>query len=545
MTRSDTAESIDTRERLEREALERSIPERFEQQVRRYPRHIAVKTTTGALTYAALNRAANRVAHTVLARRGEGQEPIALLLPQGVTLVAALLGVLKAGKIYVPLDAAFPPARTAVALEDAGAKLIVTNRELLTRARALADDRAEVLDLDEVDLAQPSENPALAVPPDAFAYIIYTSGSTGEPKGVVETHRNVLRYTRAFGNAWRMSAGDRVLLFSSPSTSGTVAALYPTLLNGATLYPVHPADCQASELADRVMRERITVTVGGAVFRTLAESLPDRARLPDLRMLHFGASALHAPVLERMREHLSPHAVVVNGLSLTEMMAICFDAIHRDTVVEPGLVPVGYPSDDVEILLLDEYGEEVAPREVGEITVKSRYLAPGFWRRPALTRATFLSDPNGGQERIYRTGDLGRFLPDGRLLVLGRKDAQVKVRGYRIELGEVEAAANGLESVREAAVIGVASGDFEGTAICCAVVPEDSSVTTSAAVRTAMRKVLPSYMVPSRWLVLPALPTNANGKIDRRRLRELFDDAYVLQAAHEGDGGALRRGESG
>jgi non-ribosomal peptide synthetase component F len=151
VTRSGTVESIDTRERLEREALERSIPERFEQQVRRYPRHISVKTTTGALTYAALNRAANRVAHTVLARRGEGQEPIALLLPQGVTLVAALLGVLKAGKIYVPLDAAFPPARTAVALEDAGAKLIVTNRELLTRARALAADRAEVLDLDEVD----------------------------------------------------------------------------------------------------------------------------------------------------------------------------------------------------------------------------------------------------------------------------------------------------------------------------------------------------------------------------------------------------------
>jgi len=195
--------------------------------------------------------------------------------------------------------------------------------------------------------------------------------------------------------------------------------------------------------------------------------------------------------------------------------------------------------------VLDEERQPVPPEATGDLYIGGSGLSSGYWRDQVKTNAAFVADPRSPHHgrRLYRTGDRARIDGDGLVYFLGRQDSQIKSRGHRIELGEVEAAANGLESVREAAVVGLASGDFEGTAICCAVVPEDSSVTTSAAVRTAMRKVLPSYMVPSRWLVLPALPTNANGKIDRRRLRELFHDAHVPQAAHEG--GALRRGESG
>jgi amino acid adenylation domain-containing protein len=507
-------------ERFEQEEVEQSVPGRFEQQVRQYPQRIAVKTAKRQITYEALNRAANCIAHTLLDRQGEGQEPVALLLPHDVEMVAAILGVLKAAKIYVPLDAAFPPVRNAVALEDSGAQLIVTGGELLTQARVLARGQQDVLDLDEVDLARPSDNPALAISPDALAYILYTSGSTGEPKGVVENHRNVLHYTMNFTNVWRVVVEDRILLFASYSFSGCVGPLYGALLKGAMLYPVHPAECQASELADRLIRERITIANGGAALRTLVESLQGDIQFPDLRAINSGASALHASTVERMRKHLPPHAIIVNGLSMTEMKAICRYLIDRDTVVEPGLVPVGYPYDDVEILLLDEDGRPVGPLEVGEITVKSRYLAPGFWRRPELTGATFLPDPNGGEDRLYRMGDLGRRLPDGCLFILGRKDSQVKVRGYRVELGEVEAALLSLDGIREVAVLGRTDGHGD-IRLVAYLAPDREPAPTVEWLRSSLLERLPDYMVPAGFVIMSALPRGATGKIDRGALPDL------------------------
>jgi amino acid adenylation domain-containing protein len=496
--------------------IEQPISARFEQQVRRYPQHIAVKTTTRELTYEALNRAANRVAHALLARRGEVQEPIALLLPHDGQMVAAILGVLKAGKIHVPLDATFPPVRIVTMLEDSGAKLIVTNGELLARARVLAGDSRALLNVDEIDSASPTENFPLAIPPESFAYILYTSGSTGEPKGVVENHRNVLRNVRNFTNSYHVSVDDRVALSGSYGFSGTVTPLYGSLLNGATLLPLNSEDLSGGNLPERLARERVTIIIGVAILRALAEAPRVARQLSHLRWLQHGATALHSRTVELLRRHLAPSCVIVNNLSMTKMKGVCQYVIGGEKTLDSGLVPVGYPFDDVEILLVDEQGDPVGPGDIGEIAVKSRYLAPGYWRKPALTAATFLPDPHDRELRTYRTGDLGRRLEDGSLLVLGRKDSQVKVRGYRVELGEIEAALLDLDVVREAAVLG--REDSAGDVRLIAYLVSRSSLPIVEQVRGSLSGRLPEYMVPSTFVLLDALPRNAAGKVDRRSL---------------------------
>ena len=503
---------------FDKEEVEQSIPDRFEQMVRRYPERIAVKTKNYTLTYAELNRMANRVARAILARRGEGEEPIALLLEHDAPMVAAILGTLKAGKIFVPLDPSYPQAGLNYLFEDSQAALIVTDNKNLFVAEGLARSVRQLINIDELDSSLSDENIGLPLSPDTLAYILYTSGSTAQAKGVLQNHRNTLHTIMNYTNGFRICVYDRLTLLHSCNFSVAIIDVFCALLNGAAVYPFNVRAEGMDHLTDWLVHEEITIyNWNPAAFRSFVGTLTMKDELPKLRLVVLGSEPVISRDAELYKKYFSPQCILVNRLGSTETTNFRLYFIDRDAQINGTIVPVGYAVEDMEVLLLDGGGERVGFNEVGEIAVKSRDLAVGYWRNPALTRAVFLPDPMGGNQRIYLTGDLGRMRPDGCLTHVGRKDFQGKIRGYRIELGEIEAALLNLYVVKQAVV--VARGNEAGDDCLTAyVVPSVNPRPTMSALRRALAKRLPDYMIPAAFVVVDSLPLLLNGKVDRRAL---------------------------
>ena len=498
--------------------IEQSISDRFEQQVALYPEGRAVRNKGKAISYRDLNSMANHVAWALLQARGEREEPIALLLENGGAIIAAILGVLKSGKFYVPLDASLPQARTEFILHDSQAEIILTNNRNLSLARELSDSNARFINIDKLDFSLSAANVGLTVSPAALAYMIYTSGSTGQPKGVIETHRNLLHNVMRNTNVLHICAEDRVSLLRSISAAGAARDALTALLNGATLCPFSIKEEGLWILGKWLIGEQITVfTSVITVFRHLVATLSGEEQFDKLRLIYTGGEQATKKDVELYQKYFSPECLFVNRLGVTETGTVTYYFVDKETRLSGGTVPVGYPAEDMEILLLDENGEEVGPACVGEIAVRSCYLSPGYWRNPELTRSVFLADSQGGGKRIYRTGDLGRKQPDGCLVHLGWKDFQVNIRGHRIEVAEVETELLNHPGVKEVAVVGREhwSGEIR---LVAALVPVDNAAPRTDDLRKFLKNRLPDHMIPSAFMLLDALPLGPNGKVDRRAL---------------------------
>jgi amino acid adenylation domain-containing protein len=497
------------------EEIEQSISDRFEQQVERFPDRIAVKTGAAELTYAELDDWANRIASAILARRGEKPEPVGLLLEQGVSSIAAILGVLKAGKIYVPLDPTYPQARLAKMLDWAGAGLLATDSLNTGLAASLIRDDGNLLVVDRLGNPGDGERPDLRVSPDAVAYIFFTSGSTGEPKGVFDSHRNVLHNIRRYTNALTIGPEDRLTLLQSCAFSGSVSSLFCALLNGAAVFPFKVGEEGAGRLAELLVQQRLTMYHSvPAIFRSF---LIGGARFPEIRIVRLEGDRASSLDVELYRRHFDPACVLANGLGTTETGLCRQFLIDANTQVGDGILPVGYPVTDMDVMLLDDDDGQVEAGKRGEIAVRSRYLALGYWRRPDLTNAAFQPDPDGGPERIYRTGDLGRLHGDGCLDYLARKDFQPKVRGHRVDTADVESALIAVEGVRDAVVATRENARAEPELVAY-VVPAGATPLDAGALRTALADALPRHLIPTRFLQLDALPLDNAGKVDRRGL---------------------------
>ena len=494
--------------------LEGSLVARFARQVSRHGGRLAVKMGTHALTYAELDRAANRIAHALLARLGPGNEPVALLLPQGPGQVAAVLGALKAGKIYVPLDVAQPPRRLGDFVADSGARLIVTDSPRLGPARE-AGPGAHLLDLDALPQGAAHEAPDLSIAPDAGAYIFYTSGSTGAPKGVLDTHRNVLHNVMRYTNTLRFGPDDRLTLLQGPSFSGAVSSLFGALLNGAASFPFDVPREGPEAIAPWLAAEGITIYHSvPALFRYVAFH---GAALPALRVIRLEGDRATVRDLELFAAHFAEPCVLVNGLGATECGLVRQFFFRPGQPLPGAVVPIGGPVEDMNVVVLGEDGRPAPPGEVGEIAVRSAYLASGYWRRPDLTARRFLPDGERPGARMYLTGDTGRVHADGVLDYLGRQDGLAKVRGRRVEVAEVETALLAVPGVAEAAVMVREDRPGEPRVVAYLVAGAEG-VPPAGALRRALAERLPDFMVPAAFVPLPHLPLDDNRKVDRRAL---------------------------
>ncbi len=515
--------------KFSKEDIEQSISDRFEQQVHRYPQRLAVKTKTKGLTYDELNRNANRVAHAVLAHCDKGNDPVALLFKQGAALISATLGVLKAGKAYVSMDLSLPTTKAIQILEKLQAHLILTDGPHFYLAHELVGDRSKILNLDDLDSTLSIDNPRLSISPDNIAYIHYTSGSTGEPKGVVWNHRNELFGIRVKTNELHISAEDRVSLVRSNNV-GATRDMFLALLNGASLLPFDVQEQGLAHLGDWLLEENITVfTCVATIFRRSIQSANRKERFPKIRLIHIGGEPLFKSDVELYKKHFSDECIFVSRYSISETQAVSYYFIDKQTEIKEERVPVGFALEGNEILLLDDDKNKLGFNQIREITVKSPYLALGYWREQELTQAKFLPDPSGGDARIYLTGDLGYMLPDGCLMHTGRKDLQTKIRGHRVEVSEIEMALHDLPGIAQAAVVRF-DDSFYGERLVAYVVPQKSKTLKVDQLRATLRKTLPSYMLPSVFVVVDSLPLTASGKVDRRALPIPTKSRHILSS---------------
>jgi amino acid adenylation domain-containing protein len=501
-----------------REETEQSIAERFEKQVCKSPRRIAVQTSHVQLTYNDLNKLANRLAR-VLLQQFRDDRPIAILMEHDAQAVVAIFGALKASKIFIPLDPALPDARIGQILSDSGTNSIVTNDKCLHTALDLSEGSRRIVNVDHYDASINTDNLDLKISPDSIGYVLYTSGSTGKPKGVIRTHRNDLRNIRHLTNSFSISDDDRITLLGSYSTGQGTADIYCALLNGATLFPRNLKTEGFNGLADWLMQERITFYHSAAtLFRHFVHNLSGHEIFPELRIVRLGGEAVSWKDVESYKKHFPDNCVLANELSCSEANIITQFLINKTTEINM-TVPVGYPVEDKEVFILDEKGDPLGPGEIGEIAVRTRFLSPGYWNRPDLTELVFIPDRESLVGRIYLTGDLGRKSSNGCIEHLGRKDTQVKIRGYRVECYEVELALLQNPGVAQAFVTHREDARSE-TYLVAYIVPDRGVKLTVTEMRACLSAHVPEYMVPKAFVFLETLPLTPTGKIDRRALPE-------------------------
>ena len=369
-----------------------SVPRRFENQVARFPNHVAVKTASAHITYGQLNSHSNRLAHAIH-QRASDRRPIALLLKQGSTAITAIIAVLKTGAPFVPLDAALPASRLQYMLDDVDATLIVTDDQCLEPTVNLARHNRGFVNLDRLDPGLPKQNLDVMVSPDDLSCILYTSGSTGVPKGVIHSHRNELHNALHHTNSLAIGSLDRLTLLASYSTGQGMQDIYGALLNGAALYPWDLKTDGLSGFAAWLRLEKITVYHSAAtVFRNFVKSLACDETFPDLRVVRLGSEHVTWRDFELFKERFGDRCYFVNALSSSETKTIRQCVLSRDAELD-GTLPAGYAVEGVDVLIVDEDGRDLGSETVGEIAVRSRYLTLGYWRQPELTSAVFQNDP--------------------------------------------------------------------------------------------------------------------------------------------------------
>lgn len=508
------------------------------------------------LSYGALEETSNQLAHLLKAVGCERGDRVALLMPKTPAAIVAILGVLKADAVYVPMDPASPAARQARVLEVSDCRCILASGLVGENVRSALEGaslarRPTVGWLDDAapaavdaaftasDLAaHPSSPPESANTEDDLAHILFTSGSTGLPKGVMITHASVMHFIRWTKSYFGTTASDRVSQHPPLHFDLSTFDIFGTLSAGAELHLV-PSELNlmppklAQFMRDAALTQWFSVP---SVLNLMAKF--DALRpgdFPSLRRVLWCGEVLPTPTLIYWMRRL-PHVRFTNLYGPTEAtIASSYYTVARCPADEREAIPIGDACAGEELLVLDSELRPTPPGAVGDLYIRGVGLSPGYWRDPEKTRGAFLPCPGGTgpHDRIYKTGDLARRGADGLTYFLGRADTQIKSRGYRIELGEIEAALHSLSSLQESAVVAIPSEGFEGWLICCAYVPAAGREVSGANLRKNLSARLPGYMLPVRWMYYPLLPKNDNGKIDRPRLKNAFAAAESHQVQME------------
>lgn len=496
-------------------------------QAERRPAARAVVFGNTSLTYGELEAASNRLAHTLREIGCRAGDRVCFLSPKSPAPIVWMLGILKVGAVHVPLDAASPPARLARIVAACEPHVVLAGGVETSTIEAITPVATRIGWMDErptpkhaafdaADVERASPRPiSCGTRPDHPAHILFTSGSTGMPKGVVITHANVAAFLQWALPHFGLGEDERVSGHTPLHFDLSTYDVFGAFAAGAELHLVPPASTLLpSHLVDFIRHSRLTqwFSVPSLLnYVAMADALEQRG-LPDLRRVLWCGEVFPTPALVYWMQRV-PQARFTNLYGPTEAtIASSYYDVPECPRSSAKAVPIGRACAGEELLVVD-----------GEVCIAGAGLSPGYWRDPAKTAAAFVAHPHRAGERMYRTGDLGRVRPDGQLELIGRADTQIKSRGYRIELGEIEAGLAALGCLRESAVVAIPSDGFEQWTICCAFTPLDGIDADTPRLRAGLGRLVPAYMLPTRWRRYSGgLPRNANGKVDRPRLKEDF-----------------------
>ncbi len=526
-----------------RTLLQNYVTERAERQ----PEAVAVVSDEATLTYGELEARSNQLARLLRDAGCSQGDRICLLAPKSAAAIMAILAIYKSDCIYVPLDPGSPAPRLSKMIESAEPRWILAGGQVAplmdelfaspavrnqTRVGSLEPQKMSgsrflsAFHLGDV-LQYSSATPSYRNRESDAAHLLFTSGSTGTPKGVLITHANVIHFVEWAVQYFGINASDRQSCHSPLHFDLSVFDIFGTLAAGAALYLVAPQlSLFPNRLADFIRNNQLTQWFSVPSLLTYMANM-DVIRdndFPNLKRLLWCGEVLATPTLLYWMRQL-PHVTFTNLYGPTETtIASSYYTIPACPQTDTASIPIGQPCAGETLCVLDADLRPVALGVVGDLYIGGVGLSPGYWRNHEATRMAFIANPLSADrsERLYRTGDLASVGTDGQVYFHGRVDSQVKSRGHRVELGEIEAALDTLDSIEHCAVVAIPSSGFEGHTICCAYVVARDQEVTAARLRKQLTAKIPAYMVPTEWLELPALPKNANGKVDRPLLKNEF-----------------------
>jgi amino acid adenylation domain-containing protein len=508
----------------------------FEQQAARTADAVAVFCEDEQLTYRQLNQSSNLLARRLIEQGVNPGDLVGILIERSLPMVIGLLGILKAGAAYVPLDPSYPKQRLAFMLEDSQVRRVVTTREFRELIRGSGVD-AVMLDTGTAPAEEGgSDNPSVSLPPEARAYVIYTSGSTGAPKGVEGTHRASINRFAWMWKKYPFAAGETCCQKTPLGFIDSIWEIFGPLLRGVqNLIVPEKAMIDLEHFVQLLTQYQVTrLVLVPSLLRVLLEQVNNlQERLPSLKLWSCSGELLPPDLAKRFLA-VMPRATLLNLYGSSEVAAdVTWHEITNQD--EDSSVPIGKPIQNTQLYILDRYLNPVPLGVRGEICVGGDCLALGYWRRPELTSERFVANPfrsTNSAAVLYRTGDHGRYLPDGNVEYLGRTDGQVKIRGIRLELGEIEAVLASHPLLHSAVVI-LAGADAEQRLVAY-LVTRDGRAPVANELRRFLRSKLPDYMVPSDYTIVDALPLLPNGKVDRRALSLSTNGRSILDHGHVG-----------
>lgn len=497
---------------------EQCIHHRFDEIAKLLPDHPAVSDENRSLSFLELQQESDKLAQWILHLNNSDGGNIALLFENNIYQITAILGILKAGASYVALDTSFPDDRNKIIMEDADCSILISSERHKETAMSIAGD-ATLLWADNLAVELPGETIPKEVLPSDNAITLYTSGSSGKPKGVLQSHRNMLHFIKRMTEQHAMRPDDKVAYYLSVGFSAHALPLLGALLNGCELKNYNFKTGNFHTFSQWLRDSRISfIMMIPSFLRHFLAVQEKKNKYPDIRLLYLGGETLYRSDVEKARKVFASKSTMVNIYASTEAYIMRSFTMHDNTTIKGNIVPIGYPVQDMKITLVDENNHTPSGNALGEIILESEYLTEGYHNRPELQEKDFETMADG-KTRIFKTSDIAYYLDKDCMVHAGRKDTVVKLRGYRIDFGEIINILLMGDNIKEA-TCALKTNPQEVDHIVAYVVPVEGTQADIEFLQSLLSRLLPEYMVPSHLISLNEIPKSNVGKIDQRALPE-------------------------
>jgi surfactin family lipopeptide synthetase A len=496
-----------------RSECESTIPARFKRIVTTFPKHTAIVAEKDKVTFQELDWYSDDIARAILQTIGPGTEPVVLFIQNDIKLIAGMLGVLKTGKFFCVLNPRDPQHRMAEILKDLKARFIVTDKGFLAPAKKITPRHTAILNLDEMPTSPDVDFKNITIQSTDIAGVFYSSGSTGKPKGVPRDHAKILHRAWIDSKDEAITARDHFIQLRQHAFSGALPETMNALLNGGfvVMYNLQSRGIQA--LAGVLLTEGITnLRPPIELLRYLISSLPKNSFFPDMRCLILVGDVIFRHDIERFKPFFKKSTLLFNDLSSSETGLLCRKRFNFSTRLDEEMIPVGHPVEDKEVIILDDRMKKLPNGHTGQIAVRMKMEFKGYWNLPELSANKIIADAEHPGQKIYLSGDLGKFRDDGQLLYMGRLDHRVKILEYSVELSAIESAIVALGNVRSVAVTALAAKSGEKYLVAY-YTTQGSEAIPASAIRQKLAQTLPGYMIPSYFIHMDQFPLTGSGKL--------------------------------